>query len=621
MDRHIRTTTSSIFQAVPSPPENFSKYLELFRAAKEANWVAAARILEIDRDAATARIGYNNETILHIAAMARQGSTYLILSNLVTGYMTNLNLEDCKDDAGNTVLHLAALVGNTELADTLVSMNTKLLYTKNNHNRYPVHEAARGERRNTLVYLLSVSKDEDAPYVGDVGLELLTFTIDAEYFDIAVALVNEYPHLATVPPEKTKTILRVIVEKGSAAFRSACLLNFIETLMYYVHPLSTSQDVTPDVEEHIKAMRSAFGKLPLYGTIFKKVDHMKRNHKDALVLVECVLKQMERSKITKEQAFSLYHEAMMEASCRGIYEVIIMIMETFPMAVYCHDSIKNYTIFHEAIVNRCEDVYNLVYWMSASKHHLEELLMPDGNNVLHLCGKLAPLDKLNRISVPALVMQRELLWFEEVKQFVGAHIRRQRNNENKTPRQVFTEEHKELKASAEKWLKDTANSCIIAAALIATIVFTAAITVPGGNDADSGRPKWSKETAFIAFAVSDAISMFTSITCLAFSLSLLHSRYAEEDFLLDLPYKLAVAIQALLLSILFMMVAFCSALYLTFGQKKSWVIITLVFLAWMPTYALVGTIGPLFHEIYNTKYMGSKMIFGDLGTKFSLIDK
>ncbi|GFY98516.1 ankyrin repeat family protein [Actinidia rufa] len=118
---------------------------------------------------------------------------------------------------------------------------------------------------------------------------------------------------------------------------------------------------------------------------------------------------------------------------------------------------------------------------------------------------------------------------------------------------------KKLVEDGEKWMKDTANSCTIAAALIATIAFAAAITVPGGNNTN-GLPMFSKEKAFIIFAISDAISLFTSTTSLLMFLSILTSRYAEGDFLYALPKRLIIGLVALFLSITTMMVAFSSTL-------------------------------------------------------------
>ncbi|KAI3845822.1 hypothetical protein MKX03_020319 [Papaver bracteatum] len=52
-------------------------------------------------------------------------------------------------------------------------------------------------------------------------------------------------------------------------------------------------------------------------------------------------------------------------------------------------------------------------------------------------------------------------------------------NKNGDPAQfVFSEEHKDLLKEGDDWLNDTSGSCMIVAALIATVAFAAAFTVP-----------------------------------------------------------------------------------------------------------------------------------------------
>lgn len=167
---------------------------------------------------------------------------------------------------------------------------------------------------------------------------------------------------------------------------------------------------------------------------------------------------------------------------------------------------------------------------------------PHGNNILHLAGQLPLSDRLNLVSGAALQMQRELQWFKEVENFVQpAHIM-WKNAEGKTPAVVFSETHQKLVSEGEKWMKETATSCTVVAALIATVVFAAAITVSGGNDQNDGTPLFIKNTqhqnqqkAFAVFGVFDAISLFSSVASILMFLSILTSRYSEVDFLRALP--------------------------------------------------------------------------------------
>lgn len=147
---------------------------------------------------------------------------------------------------------------------------------------------------------------------------------------------------------------------------------------------------------------------------------------------------------------------------------------------------------------------------------------------------------------------------------------------------VFTREHKELVVEGEKWMKATAESYTITTALITTIVFAAAITVPGGSNQDTGFPVFTNDHAFTIFAVSDAISLFTSVTSLLMFLSILTTRFAEEDFLFRLPTKLIIGLATLFISTTAMLVAFGAALFLVFGQDKSWILASIVALTWLP---------------------------------------
>jgi hypothetical protein len=72
------------------------------------------------------------------------------------------------------------------------------------------------------------------------------------------------------------------------------------------------------------------------------------------------------------------------------------------------------SIFHTAIVHQQESVFNLIYEMGDGINSLASINITrdNGENMLHLAGKLAPLNRLNIVSGVALQMQWELLWFK-----------------------------------------------------------------------------------------------------------------------------------------------------------------------------------------------------------------
>ncbi|ESR40740.1 hypothetical protein CICLE_v10026492mg [Citrus x clementina] len=201
-------------------------------------------------------------------------------------------------------------------------------------------------------------------------------------------------------------------------------------------------------------------------------------------------------------------------------------------------------------------------------------------------------------------MQREMQWFKAVENLVRPSFQEMHNASNKTPREVFTETHKELVKEGEKWMKDTAQSCTVVVSLIITVVFAAAFTVPGGNN-NEGIPNFLHDVPFIVFITSDALALFSSATSLLMFLGILTSRYAEEDFLVSLPRKLIIGLLSMFFSIAAMMVAFGATIYIALSQPWKWVIIPISLLAFIPVTLFALLQFPLLVEIFLSTYRPS----------------
>ncbi|KAL3623607.1 hypothetical protein CASFOL_032423 [Castilleja foliolosa] len=548
--------------------------LPLYRATLMGEWDKAKRIIDSDPNAIQARLNLTLETSLHIAVGNRK--TIHFVQNLLD--IMPDDLLGLTDAAGYTALHVAAFSGNTEAAKILIGRRPDLLCVPENSGGFPVHMAALSAHRETLCYLISETKDDwlPSPYIGETGLKLLGTLIDAEFFDLALYFASKYSHLATLRVGATSySALHRITLRDSAFSSGERSLNFWENFIYSV-PRA------------------------------KKIHLRKQVHQQALELVKCLCKNM--GSLDYLSASGIYSNVMLTAARLGVHEVIEELVAIFPAAIYSRNSYMQ-NIFHVAVENRSEKVFNLIYQTSNLKHQYSDSVDNSGNTLLHLAGRLAPSHKLNLVSGAALQMQRELQWFQEVEKFLHPYSRERSNNDGKTPKMIFTEEHMELKAEGEKWMKDTSNSCTIAAALVNTIVFAAAITVPGGNQSDSGFPLLYGHATFILFAVSDAISLFTSTTSLLMFLSILTSRYAEQDFLYALPKRLCIGLVTLFMSICFMMMAFSATLVLVFGRaEKNWILIPVGVLASLPVTIFVLLQFPLLVDVVSNTY--GRGIFG-----------
>ncbi|KAH9750727.1 reverse transcriptase Ty1/copia-type domain-containing protein [Citrus sinensis] len=122
----------------------------------------------------------------------------------------------------------------------------------------------------------------------------------------------------------------------------------------------------------------------------------------------------------------------------------------------------------------------------------------------------------------ALKMQRE------VEKLVHHFLKKVQNIDGKTAQDIFIEQHKDFLENSEKWMKYTSNSCMVVTALIATMMFATACTVPGGN-IESGNPIFLRDKLFMVFAISYALGfIFTSTPLLVF-VSIQIAQYAEKD--------------------------------------------------------------------------------------------
>ncbi|KAJ0018764.1 hypothetical protein Pint_12046 [Pistacia integerrima] len=259
--------------------------------------------------------------------------------------------------------------------------------------------------------------------------------------------------------------------------------------------------------------------------------------------------------------------------------------------------------------------------MSGHKHLLLMSQDKSENNILHLAGKLAPLCQPNRIPGAALKMQHELQWFKEVEKIVPPTIKENKNSQGKTPAMVFVEEHQGLVKEGEKWMKDAATSCSIVTILIATVVFAAAITVPGGNADNGGFPNFYSFPAFTIFAIADAISLFSSVAAIFMFMSILTARYAETDFLSALPKRLILGLFMLFLSVTAMMVAFGATVYLVNFDyednelRKDWAFYLVMGLSFLPVSVFAYSQFPLLVDLTFSTYGPS--IFGKHSTGVS----
>ncbi|XP_031275481.1 uncharacterized protein LOC116133959 isoform X2 [Pistacia vera] len=625
---------------------DLKKYLPLYKAILGGDLRYVQEICNEDEHVLEARITENSDTALHVAVGA-------VTANHIVDYLLTKMSNDqvaLTNKDGKTVLSVAAIVGNVQAAKKIREKWPDLLDIKT-----PLIEAARHGYKEMITYLLKFTDRNllySYPVKDKTGVLFVHWLIIAGFYDLAMREVEDYPNLALMELDRGETLLSTIAKKR-IAFSIGRKLNFFQNAIYIsqcifvmVHHIAC-KFIPSYMMSHIRSCkqkmmqciwssnRKMMSCIPscirnmirfieyiwsrYNRNIWSKYIHYiisVRVYRSIIGEKEWTLQQKNRlakalcMKITRalgyEKASSILKKSLLLAAESGVHEVVEEIIKSFPDAVLYSDQ-EQHNAFHLAVINRHKWVINLIFEMSGHKHLLLMSQDNSGNNILHLAGKLAPLYQLNRIPGAALKMQRELQWFKEVEKIVPPSIKEDKNSQGKTPAMVFVDEHQGLVKKGEKWMKDAATSCSIVTVLIATVVFAAAITVPGGTATD-GTPNFYGFPAFTIFAMADAVSLFSSIAAVFMFMSILTARYAETDFLFALPKRLILGLFMLFLSLTAMMVAFGATVYMVnFDYKhkeirKGGVFCLVMGLAFLPVSVFAFSQFPLLVELTYSTY-------------------
>lgn len=310
------------------------------------------------------------------------------------------------------------------------------------------------------------------------------------------------------------------------------------------------------------------------------------------------LQVMVKDRTWKETAY----EALLEEVENGNEEFFTEIIKHNPRLLWILEANSSRNLFHLAVKFRKEKIFNLICGLDDRKVKLLRSCDQNNNNILHIAAYLSPRpDHLSKISGSALKQQRDGQWFREVTSLVSELEVVQKNNEGKTPRQVFEESHEPLRKEGEEWMKYTATACSFVGALIATVTFQAIFTVPGGYDNTFGKPLLLRDKHFTAFIISDSLAFFASSASVLIFLSTLTARYSFGDFIVTLPRKMILGLAILFFSIASMLLAFITALSSSMRQRPS-LVYPLKPLASVPGLLFFMLQYPLLKEMISSTY-------------------
>ncbi|KAF9672123.1 hypothetical protein SADUNF_Sadunf11G0008000 [Salix dunnii] len=273
--------------------------------------------------------------------------------------------------------------------------------------------------------------------------------------------------------------------------------------------------------------------------------------------IEEIKFNVKNSSLTKEERIPLFL-----ATRNGIEEIVGETIERHPHAVEKLND-KGQSILDVSVMHRQKKIFSLVKQQKIPLASLHRVLDTEDNTLFH---HVADMEHYRGGTKPGPTLQLQ----EELQCSRG-----------KTAGELFKESHKEQLENAQKWIKETTQSCSTVAALVATVVFVAAYTVPGGSD-DSGKPNFIDSPYFLVFTVSDVFSLASSLTSLVVFLSLLTSLFDLKEFHISLPQKLLVGFTFLFFVVITTMLSFGATILILIQSERKLTTLLLSIAAFLP---------------------------------------
>ncbi|CAD5194416.1 unnamed protein product [Musa acuminata subsp. malaccensis] len=531
---------------------------------------------------------------------------------------------------GDTALHVAATVGDLDVAEALLRKNSELVSARNNKNETPLHKAAL-YGHETMFWDLMKMVTHDPYERREDGATVLHCAIMGSAPALALKIAETYPLLITsrnddavTPMQLTVTIPgTTLIHASVDAARWVHLLLFriLKQLFPMIERLEKQKKTHketlelieflayhPDhMEFYSKGRRKGKEKSPLAGDnttsgteqsppstdagegqgvngggnrdkaivrlaekLFMYMSHKDANHEAAAAkdLQKSMKEAMEE--LSGESTIRRWDEPPLILGAQmGLPEFVRSILLVRPQAAAYLDT-KGRSVLQVAVMYRREEIVKIIMDMRTilPSWLFSEIEPKTGNTILHLASDGSPdVAKKKQDEPDSMELHYDLVWFETVENMVPMELTYSRNAQAKTAKEMFTESHQVMLRSCKRQLMETGRMC---SGLVAAIVFASSFSVPGDKDPATGNPVCFGRATFKVFSRAYAIGLSCAATSLVLFLSLATSAYKEQKFRRIIPTKYFFARSSFGFAMLSFLVAFtCNIYQQLYGCQKT----------------------------------------------------
>ncbi|GLU15593.1 hypothetical protein SLE2022_320690 [Rubroshorea leprosula] len=609
--------------------ERVEEIREPYVKALENEWENIKTLYQTKRSALFYPLTPCGDTVFHIAAYMGSIDLLRVLFDMVA-MPRKCEAVRMKNNHGNTLLHEVATSNNVEAAKFLVEIahegRSRMLMDRNNLGETALYRAAAFGNKATVEYLANEVEIQDQGNLRDDhftrtsdNLSILHIAIMNEKFETAIWLLNKDPELVT-KKYYGKTCLHILASmptafKSSSSIMSALKIIYICIPGNLVYRDETDQDVpSQSTETRMRCLTMIKNIcLRMYDDLWmflaerwnliKEIGKMKKKHQTAVKLAKMLVKMdscswrehyneeghnnivrfsgddQEGDEETREassQAICVGPTATTEAqpdtplliaTKTGILEIVDEILNVYPQA-FEHVASNGQNILHVAILHRNHIFDRIKKERKVVRQRLALGIDNEGDTILHKAASTKHYSG-GTTSTAALKLQEELTCFAKVEKMVPPHYTIHLNKKNRTAKQLLKDQHKDQLKEAQEWVKNTSQSCSTVAVLVATVVFAAAFTAPGGFR-DNGSPVFEDKPLYSFFTVMDVAGLASSLTSVVLFLSVLTSSLELEDFKCQIPAKLSAGFLFLSFAIATTVLSFTAVIILTVHLKKAW---------------------------------------------------